>query len=141
MVRFVTSLVVLLGTAYNVFSLSLDSSLRRRVFLKDLYQGTVLSLISGACVLEAPQTAVAYERRDVGGADRSATTAAFNEQAYLTNNRLEASGFKLDTREEEKSKLSEAMASFSYESVTPSSKMKTSNAANTSSLSKPSGSK
>ncbi len=77
-----------------------------------------------AGVLEAPQPVVAYERRDVGDADRSPTTAAFNEQAFLTNNRLEASGFKLDTREEEKAKLSEAMASFSYESASPSSKKK-----------------
>lgn len=61
----------------------------------------------------------AYERRDVGDNTRSATTAAFNEQAYITNNRLEASGFKLDTREEEQAKLSRAMASFSYESATP----------------------
>lgn len=43
----------------------------------------------------------AYERRDVGDESRSASTAAMNEQAYKTNTRLEASGFKLDTREEE----------------------------------------
>ncbi|KAG7354396.1 hypothetical protein IV203_003752 [Nitzschia inconspicua] len=63
------------------------------------------------------QSASAYERRDVGDEkSRSAITAAFNEQAYLTNNRLEKEGFKLDTREEEQAKLSAAMASFSYES-------------------------
>ncbi|KAG7351296.1 Tat twin-arginine translocation pathway signal sequence protein [Nitzschia inconspicua] len=63
------------------------------------------------------QSASAYERRDVGDdKSRSAITAAFNEQAYLTNNRLEKEGFKLDTREEEQAKLSAAMASFSYES-------------------------
>lgn len=60
------------------------------------------------------QTAVAYERRDVGDESRSAITAAMNEQAYQTNNRLEASGFKLDTREEEQARLSDALASFSY---------------------------
>ena len=58
----------------------------------------------------------AYERRDVGWADRSAVTAAMNEQAVRTNNRLEQSGFKLDTREEEQERLSSALASFSYDS-------------------------
>ncbi|KAL3917949.1 MAG: hypothetical protein SGARI_007589 [Bacillariaceae sp.] len=66
----------------------------------------------------SPQSASAYERRDVGDPNsRSATTAAFNEQAYQTNNRLEREGLKLDTREEEQAKLSEAMKSFSYEST------------------------
>ena len=60
---------------------------------------------------------MAYERRDVGGEGRSATTAAMNEQAYQTNNRLEKEGFKLDTREEEQARLSDAMSSFSYDSV------------------------
>jgi hypothetical protein len=66
-----------------------------------------------------PYTANAYERRDVGDNTRSATTAAFNEAAYVTNNRLEKEGFKLDSREDEQKRLSEAMASFSYESATP----------------------
>ena len=70
-----------------------------------------------------PNLANAYERRDVGDPKtRSAATAAMNEQAYLTNNRLEASGFKLDTREEEQAKLSSAMASFSYDASTSSKK-------------------
>jgi len=34
----------------------------------------------------------------------------------LTNARLEASGFKLDTKEEEAAKISEGLASFSYDS-------------------------
>eukprot|EP00546_Thalassionema_frauenfeldii_P006189 CAMPEP_0178922342 /NCGR_PEP_ID=MMETSP0786-20121207/16097_1 /TAXON_ID=186022 /ORGANISM="Thalassionema frauenfeldii, Strain CCMP 1798" /LENGTH=67 /DNA_ID=CAMNT_0020596689 /DNA_START=261 /DNA_END=464 /DNA_ORIENTATION=- len=45
-----------------------------------------------------------------------------NEQAYLTNNRLEASGFKLDTPEEEAEKLSNALSSFSYDTTEKSSK-------------------
>jgi hypothetical protein len=45
-----------------------------------------------------------------------------NEQAYQTNNRLEKSGFKLDTREEEQARLSAAMASFSYDASTTSKK-------------------
>lgn len=64
------------------------------------------------------EKAFAYERRDVGGVDRSAITAAMNEQAYQTNNRLEASGFKLDTREEEQERLSNALSSFSYDGST-----------------------
>jgi hypothetical protein len=64
------------------------------------------------------EKAVAYERRDVGGADSSAMTKAMNEQAYKTNNRLEASGFKLDTREEEQERLSSALSSFSYDGST-----------------------
>lgn len=61
--------------------------------------------------------ASAYER-DVGGTERSAETAAFNIQAKKTNARLEKDGFKLDTKEEEQARLSDAMASFSYESST-----------------------
>jgi hypothetical protein len=66
--------------------------------------------------------ASAYERRDVGGSDRSAATAAMNDQAYQTNNRLEQSGFKLDTREEEQARLSSALSSFSYDSTASSGK-------------------
>ena len=69
--------------------------------------------------------AMAYERRDVGDDNRSMITAAFNEAAYRTNNRLEAEGFKLDTREEEAKKLSDAMKSFSYDASTSSTKRKT----------------
>ena len=66
-----------------------------------------------------PGAAQAYERRDVGAeGSRSAETYAYNLQAYKTNNRLEAEGFKLDTREEEQARLSAAMSSFSYDSVT-----------------------
>jgi hypothetical protein len=35
-----------------------------------------------------------------------------------TNARLEASGYKLDTREEEQSKIKDAFASFSYDAAT-----------------------
>lgn len=121
MVQFlkVTSLFFLLRVDCNVFSLSRHATLPRRQFLQISNEEKVLSFMFVAGLLEAPQEAVAYERRDVGDADRSPTTAAFNEQAFLTNNRLEASGFKLDTREEEKTKLAEAMASFSYDSASP----------------------
>jgi len=67
----------------------------------------------------APQIAKGYERRDVGAeGSRSAATYAFNEQAYITNNRLEAAGLKIDTKEEDERKLQDAMKSFSYESST-----------------------
>lgn len=35
-----------------------------------------------------------------------------------TNARLEASGYKLDTREQEASKINDAFASFSYDAAT-----------------------
>lgn len=60
-----------------------------------------------------PPSANAYER-DVGGKDRSADTAALNLQARETNARLEKSGFKLDTKEEEEARLSSALSSLSY---------------------------
>jgi hypothetical protein len=74
--------------------------------------------VAGTFILgSTPTIAGAYERRDVGAeGSRSAATYAMNEQAYKTNNRLEAEGLKLDTREEEQAKLSAAMASFSYDS-------------------------
>ena len=61
-----------------------------------------------------PPAASAYER-DVGSKDRSAETAAMNAQAKETNARLEKSGFKLDTKEEEEARLSSALSSFSYD--------------------------
>lgn len=68
-----------------------------------------------------PQVASAYETKEIGGDNRSASTAAMNRQAIETNNRLEQGGFKLDTPEEEKARLSDALSSFSYDS-TPSKK-------------------
>ena len=84
-----------------------------------------------------PGAAQAYERRDVGAeGSRSAETYAYNLQAYKTNNRLEAEGFKLDTREEEQARLSAAMSSFSYDSATNT--KKTGYRTNTSKPAKPS---
>lgn len=57
----------------------------------------------------------AYERRDVGGSDRSPETAAMNEMAYRTNNRLERAGFRLDTAEEQSASLTSALSDMSYE--------------------------
>eukprot|EP00977_Amphora_coffeiformis_P017202 scaffold5519_cov166-Amphora_coffeaeformis.AAC.1 len=61
-----------------------------------------------------PAAAHAYERRDVGGEGRSATTAAYNIQAYETNNRLEAQGFKLETQQEQQASLTAALKDYSY---------------------------
>eukprot|EP00568_Trieres_chinensis_P013617 CAMPEP_0183292592 /NCGR_PEP_ID=MMETSP0160_2-20130417/1593_1 /TAXON_ID=2839 ORGANISM="Odontella Sinensis, Strain Grunow 1884" /NCGR_SAMPLE_ID=MMETSP0160_2 /ASSEMBLY_ACC=CAM_ASM_000250 /LENGTH=207 /DNA_ID=CAMNT_0025453565 /DNA_START=109 /DNA_END=732 /DNA_ORIENTATION=+ len=69
----------------------------------------------GTCVRFGPNAAFAYDQRDVGGAARSADTAALNIQARETNARLEASGFKMDSREVEAARLSEGLSSFSYD--------------------------
>jgi hypothetical protein len=66
-----------------------------------------------------PEPAVAYERRDVGGEDRSPEQWAFNEQAYKTNSRLERDGFKLDTQEEQKASLSSALSEYSKAPAAP----------------------
>ena len=104
-----------IATLSDVDALATTSS--RRAFLNQ-------ARVTGAFVVGlTPTIADAYERRDVGEeGSRSASTAAFNEQAYITNNRLEAAGLKLDTKEEEKAKLSSALSSFSYESTTSSKK-------------------
>lgn len=71
----------------------------------------------GRCMSFGPLAANAYER-DVGDNTRSATTYALNLQARETNARLEKSGFKLDSKEEEQAKLNSAFASFSYDDAT-----------------------
>merc|ERR1712157_417437 len=71
----------------------------------------------GNMFLPKKQEAYAYYERDVGGDDRSSATAAFNIQAKETNSRLESSGFKLDSKEEETKRLSDALSSFSYDST------------------------
>ena len=69
-----------------------------------------------------PQPTWAYPRRDVGvEGERSGITEAFNEQAYKTNNRLEASGFPIDSVEQEQQRLDNAISTFSYEEITGSS--------------------
>ena len=63
-----------------------------------------------------PQPANAYYERDVGDDGRSAATAAMNIQAKATNSRLESSGFKLDTKEDETKRLNDALSSSAYDS-------------------------
>lgn len=67
-----------------------------------------------------PPAANAYIERDVGPPDRSTLTEAFNIRARETNARLEKEGFRMDTREEEAQRLSSAMSSSSYDSMTAS---------------------
>ncbi|GMI34219.1 hypothetical protein TrCOL_g13828 [Triparma columacea] len=52
------------------------------------------------------------------GSENAITSAAFQAQADLTNERLRKSGFKLDTEAESSARLSSALSSFSYESAT-----------------------
>jgi hypothetical protein len=76
---------------------------------------------AGFGVAFRPPAAYAFEKREIGGLDRSATTAAFNVQNEKTYERLEKSGFSIDSRAEEQARLSEALGSFSYPaSPTPS---------------------
>lgn len=78
-----------------------------------------------ACLGVPP--AGAFERRDVGDEGRSADTAALNEQAYLTQSRLEQQGFKLETEQEQITSLSAALSDYSY---APSSSMSEKNKKN-----------
>ena len=74
------SYILLLLTA--VQSLSPAPTSRREMVLK------TAAVVSGSFGFS--QNASAYPRRDVGDpATRSAATAAMNDQAYKTNNRLE----------------------------------------------------
>jgi hypothetical protein len=66
-----------------------------------------------------PEPAVAYERRDVGGEDRSPEQWAYNEQQFQTNNRLERDGLKLETAEEQKASLSSALSEYSKAPAAP----------------------
>ena len=58
------------------------------------------------------------------GPDRSPETAAMNEQAYETNNRLEREGLKLETQAEQKASLTAALSEYSYSPTTGSASTK-----------------
>mmetsp|Transcript_2006 Transcript_2006/g.2683 ORF Transcript_2006/g.2683 Transcript_2006/m.2683 type:complete len:164 (+) Transcript_2006:224-715(+) len=77
-----------------------------------------------ACKMLGIDRANAFYERDAGDENSSAVTKAFNIQAKKTNARLEASGFALDTKEEEESKISDAFKTFSYDSYSPQQKVK-----------------
>lgn len=61
------------------------------------------------------QPAGAFYEREAGDETSSALTKALNAQAKETNARLEASGFPLDTKEDEDVRISDAFKSFSYD--------------------------
>jgi hypothetical protein len=92
-------------------------------------KGSLLSFGLALATAAPMRAAHAYERRDVGGSDRSPETAAMNEMAYRTNNRLERAGFRLDTAAEQSASLTSALSDMSYENnnnnkATPSAKKK-----------------
>ena len=113
---------------------------RRRAFLTKTITSTIAStamIALGAgvrhnydcnCVscmtMGVVEPANAFYERDTGDETSSAVTKALNAQARLTNARLEASGFPLDTKEEEEAKIREAFKSLSYEPVSTSSNKK-----------------
>lgn len=80
-------------------------------------------LLVGSSSVVTPAASSAYERRDVGGEDRSPEQAAYNAQAFETNNRLEREGMILETAEEQKASLMAALADYSYDE-TPENKEK-----------------
>lgn len=125
-IKSITGLVAFFGVLVNrrgVHGLSLqqrqkpDSATATAVTRRKLLlQAAIISFgAAPTLLLDSSNPAGAYPRRDVGGDNPSALTAAANEQAYITNNRLEASGFHLDTPEEEQARIGQAMASFSYD--------------------------
>jgi hypothetical protein len=119
-----TFLLALFVVCAQALALSTQPATSRRSFLSKAplvagaFGAGMLLRHDGDCSCRqcafGPEPAVAYERRDVGGDDRSPEQAAFNEQAFKTNNRLEKDGFKFETKEEEAATLSAAMSSFSY---------------------------
>lgn len=102
--------VILLLCSFGLEStVAWQQPLQRRAFLVQSSAATIFGL---------PLVANAYERRDVGGPERSPDQAAYNDQAYETNNRLEREGLKLETAEEQKASLTAALSEYNY-SATP----------------------
>lgn len=114
------------STIQQASAWSLTGSKDRRAFLRNAVSSSTAAVVtlSTASGVTNTMAASAYERRDVGGTERSPEQAAYNEQAYETNNRLEKAGLKLETREEQSKALTAALGEYSYSSTTPSSKDK-----------------
>jgi hypothetical protein len=87
----------------------------RRQLAKAAAAAAAAALAATAAASSRPLPAGAYDRRDVGGTDRSPETAAMNEVAYRTNNRLEKAGFALETAAEQSASLTSALAGVSYD--------------------------
>ena len=102
--------------------ISTAATSRRGFIMNHVFAVTGAVGVASTTFAYHPQPTWAYPRRDVGvEGERSGITEAFNEQAYKTNNRLEASGFPIDSVEQEQQRLDNAIASFSYEEITGSS--------------------
>ena len=140
---------LLLVTAALAWSTIVPYS-RRTLFQQAIV--TTAGLIGGSGLPNIAAANAAYTR-EVGGEGKSAEQAAFNIQvstsrfctlqsnldltvndtvcqAKLTNERLERSGFKLDTKEEETARLADALGSFNYD-ATGDGKKKSSNSGKT----------
>ena len=119
------AILLLVGLIARSQALSQHQRPSRRTFLVQLPTTAAALATSGAFGLHQDgkcscricmgvPAAEAYERRDVGGPGRSADTAALNDQAYQTQNRLEREGFKLETEQEQIASLSAALSDYSY---------------------------
>ena len=129
MIRVCASLIALLLLCYcpaagSMALSSLSSSARhqqtaqhRRAFLEISTRRVIIATAPFLVATATTTTAAAnaYERRNVGGEGRSPETAAMNEQAYQTSNRLEQQGFKVESLEEQKATLSAALSDYSYD--------------------------
>jgi hypothetical protein len=89
---------------------------RRNFFMKSALVASSSGAAMASLFPPFVRPARAYEVRVIGDDKPSPTMAAFNIQIRETTARLERDGFPLDSREDEAKRLSEAMASFSYES-------------------------
>jgi hypothetical protein len=119
-----TFLLALFGMCAQALALSTKPTTSRRSFLSRA--PLVASAFGAGYLLRhdddcscrhcafGPEPAGAYERRDVGGPDRSPEQWAYNEQAFQTMSRLESDGFKLDTAEQQSATLSAALSEYSY---------------------------
>jgi hypothetical protein len=115
-----------------------------RISRRSLCQRSIITISTGICTgclggnsVSIVNPSYAAYTREVGGSDKSPEQAAYNiqvgltqllhsnpfqcfflthkRQAQKTNERLERSGFKLDTKEEETARLSDALGSYTYE--------------------------
>lgn len=121
MQRFLYCLFVF-GAIVSVQTLTVPKNeLSRRAVFKGILGGAATAGGTSLAVVVLtthPSASQAYERRDVGGENRSPETAAMNIQAYETQNRLEAEGFKLETQAEQKASLTAALADYAYSPTT-----------------------
>jgi hypothetical protein len=116
--------MMLLSTAFALVPDAPKHDAGRRQFLTKTTAATITAAASTASstfgwMMKGTSSANAYERRDVGvgldGFKPSAETAAYNLQAYETNNRLEKAGFKLETAKEQSESLTAALSGLTFD--------------------------